>query len=687
MGWQDELALSAEPDAASRARRYVTSALRGEPVELVDDARLAVTELVTNAQLHGVPPIWVRAGRIGDRVRLEVEDHGRQLLVLPARSSDAMTGRGLSLVSALSSGWGISPSSTPGAKVVWVELGAPGRPPSSADGPELGLDALLAWPQEASDEPEHAVRLGSVPTDLLLEAKRHIDNVVRELTLARAGGTAEASAPAFAALVETVTRSFAGARGAIKRQALAAAARGDDETELVLRLPASAAAAGERYLAALDEVDRYSRGARLLTLATPPVHRVFRSWYVQALVDQLHALARGEPVPVPTTFVRVLSAEVTALSALRDTADRLALLQKVNSELTGSRTAQECAEVVVRNACESLGALSARTYVVDGDQLRSLHVHGDDPERVARDERLPIDADLPGPVVFRSGTPLSLRSLAHITERFPALTHVFATERSLHVAPLVVGDHRLGVISMTLPTGGELDEQTQTRFVTALADALAQAVERAQALEAARLANQRLRLLAEASEALTATLHLPQTLEVLLRQLVPRWADWVSVTLLQDGLATHAEVLHSDPARTPAARELAERWPLHQAAVTGAADVLRTGTSQLRSELPEPALDDAADPGQVELLRSLGLRSALSVALPGRAGDLGVLTLVTGDSGRRYTEEDVAHAEDLARRAALALETARVLARLQDAVGADPGDDLALLVAEHHDLA
>ena len=49
---------------------------------------------------------------------------------------------------------------------------------------------------------------------------------------------------------------------------------------LRLSLPASAAAAGERYLAALEEADRYARNARLLTLETTPVHKVFRSWYV-----------------------------------------------------------------------------------------------------------------------------------------------------------------------------------------------------------------------------------------------------------------------------------------------------------------------------------------------------------------------------------------------------------------------
>ena len=140
-----------------------------------------------------------------------------------------------------------------------------------------------------------------MPTKLLMEAKAHIDNVVREFTLAREG--AAFGAPlngAMAALVDTVTKEFAEARGEIKRQALAAARRGETVTELVLRLPVSAAESAEAYLAALDQADHYARTEQLLTLATPPAHRVFRRWYLCSLVEQLRAQARGEqPPPTP----------------------------------------------------------------------------------------------------------------------------------------------------------------------------------------------------------------------------------------------------------------------------------------------------------------------------------------------------------------------------------------------------
>ena len=85
-----------------------------------------------------------------------------------------------------------------------------------------------------------------------------MDNIVRELSLAGAAAS-NPSAP-LAPVIETVVNQFSDARNAIKRQALAAAARGEDRLLLVLGLPESAADAGEAYLAALDEADEYSRG-------------------------------------------------------------------------------------------------------------------------------------------------------------------------------------------------------------------------------------------------------------------------------------------------------------------------------------------------------------------------------------------------------------------------------------------
>ncbi|MBV9097552.1 MAG: SpoIIE family protein phosphatase [Frankiaceae bacterium] len=660
-----ELRLGSEPDAIPRARRFAVNALDDQPQAVIDDAALIVTELLTNAVLHGEPPVILRVRHLDDRVRIEVEDGGRKMPVTVRHSTEAMTGRGLPLVAALSAAWGVD-ALHDGGKAVWAELTAESAAALPTDtAPEVDLDAFLAaWPDEDDEgETRYTVRLGAVPTELLLAAKAHIDNVVREFTLARGGDEAHADAEMqarFSDLIETVTRGFVDARAEIKRQAVEAAGRGDVQTELVLTLPLSAADAGEKYLLALDEADAYARAARLLTLATPPAHRVFRQWYVQSLVDQLRAQARGEDAPLQRTFPQRLADEVQELATYRDAWDRLQLLQKVTADLTNARTVEEIAAVVVKSS-RNLGAISARVYLLVGDMLESIAAQGADTALEERYPHVPVSADLPGGVVVRTGERLLLRNVAQILERFPALADVYAgtSDRTLHVAPLIVGDHTLGVLSLSFPGGGQLGEDSQADFVTSLADALAQALERATALEKARAANERLSFLAEASVALSGSLDYRETLSAVAQLLVPQLADWCVIQVLDGGELTNVGLAHFDPAKVAWAEQNSGRYPTDMDAPTGAPNVIRTGQSELYAEIPEELLEAAAvDEEHLELLRALGMSSALVVPLTGRLGTFGAITLIYAESGRRYAEGDIVFAEDVARRAALAVETA-----------------------------
>jgi hypothetical protein len=306
-----ELVLGAEPDSAPRARYFVRSRLNGWPDEVVGDAELVATELVTNAALHGQPPVKVRVQSNGF-IRLEVEDSGRTAPILLQRNPDAMTGRGLGMVAALAGNWGVEPAA-PEGKTVWAEIGR--TAPRAEAKPQIDIDSLLAaWSDEEPDSVLFTVRLGAVPTELLLAAKAHMDNVARELTLLR-DAYASAEVPAAAAeLIRSATVDFAEARAEIKRQAAAAGAEGRGVTELELHLPASVAAAGERYLSALDEADAWARDAHLLTLAPPPVHRLFRQWYVKAVVDTLRAAAIGGPGPTVRPFQAVLDEQSVDMS-------------------------------------------------------------------------------------------------------------------------------------------------------------------------------------------------------------------------------------------------------------------------------------------------------------------------------------------------------------------------------------
>lgn len=434
-----------------RARRFVRSSLAGEPAYLISNAELVVSELVTNASLHAAPPIVVRLF-LEDGIRIEVEDEGPGLPILTRPNLDAMTGRGLSMVGAVTSRWGVEPAG-PERKVVWAELGTPG--PSN---PSVDVESMLA----ARPDPAYRIELGPVSTELLLAAKAHMDNVVRELVLLREGEASSgvALSPAVAALVETVTVDFAEARTEIKRQAAAAAARGDPVTNLVLHLSPQAADAGERYLAALDQVDRYARAAHLLTLAPPAEHRLFRRWYVQTLVTQLRACAHGDPPPPYRPFEMVLAQEVGRLSRVERIAGRHELLGRIRGSLAKVQSAQEMASVVVDHAVEFVGVEAAGVRFLGEDgMLRPIAYRGPG-LRTDPDADVPIESELPIAVAARKNEPLTTPS---------------GPDRTSYLMPLVARDQTLGLLTVTF-LAGELVPDAELALAESLAGTLAEAL-------------------------------------------------------------------------------------------------------------------------------------------------------------------------------------------------------------------
>ena len=662
----DELVLGAQHDAVPRARRFVVESLRGIPDSQREDAELVVAELVTNALLHGAPPITLRVHRNGEIVRLDVEDQGRRRPVLVRNRDDAMTGRGLSLVGCLARAWGVEPLGN-GSKVVWAELSPTSNAATDAElDAALDIDDLLAsWADLGeSAEPTFSVSLGSVPTALLLEAKAQLDNLVREFTLAGSRADEGSGAPLSAELAElmqTVVHGFADARAQIKQQALAAAARGERHAELRLTLPLSAADAGERYLAALDEADSYARSARLLTLETPPAHRVFRDWYVRALVAELRRVAAGAERADQMTFEERLADEVTELWPLREVSERLRLLQQVTAALTGTNSVEDVVTLVCNRAHDVLGATSARIYLLTPERtLRSAAAVVNDAQLAHIYEEFDVDAPLPGGEALRTGKPVVLRSQQDIAARFPELAATYqAEDRTLLVAPLTVAERQLGVLSLTFHGRGHTDEQTQLAFLTTLADVTAQALERTAASAAAGQASDRLAFLAEASVLLSSTLDYRAVLEAVAALVVPRLADWCVIQLLEDGALNTVALSHVDPKKVEWALAVSARYPNDMDADTGAPQVIRTGRSELYPFIPPELIEaGAADEEHLRLIREFGLSSCLVVPLAGRGGIIGALTLIYAESGRRYDEGDVAFAEDVARRAALAVETA-----------------------------
>jgi anti-sigma regulatory factor (Ser/Thr protein kinase) len=118
------LPLPANSDAPSIARDFVGQHGADLPANLVEDAQVIVSELVTNAVEHGRPDIVLRLRRHPPGIGVAVEDHGDEQPELPSGpvDPDAVGGRGLLIVDALASHWGVTASALPPGKTVWFEL-------------------------------------------------------------------------------------------------------------------------------------------------------------------------------------------------------------------------------------------------------------------------------------------------------------------------------------------------------------------------------------------------------------------------------------------------------------------------------------------------------------------------------------------------------------------------------------
>src|SRR5256886_4191799 len=167
--------------------------------------------------------------------------------------------------------------------------------------------------------------------------------------------------------------------------------------------------------------------------------------------------------------------------------------------------------------------------------------------------------------------------------------------------------------------------------------------------------------LVEAGAVLGSSLDYRSTLAALAKLAVPRIADWARVDISEEGRLRTLAVEHVDPQKVELALELAKRYPEAPDAAQGPPLVLRTGESELATEISEEALSElAVDDLHLELVRELGFQSYMCVPLVARGRTIGVISFVVAESGRRYGEEDLALAEELARRSGTAVENAQL---------------------------
>jgi PAS domain S-box-containing protein len=184
-----------------------------------------------------------------------------------------------------------------------------------------------------------------------------------------------------------------------------------------------------------------------------------------------------------------------------------------------------------------------------------------------------------------------------------------------------------------------------------------------------RRAEQTAHFLADASAALAVLVDFDSTLQKVATLAVPHFADWVSVDVLEEnGKLRRVAVAHIDPAKMQLAHDLHRRFPPDPNAPNGVWNILRTGQAEIVPEITDDMLvSSIKDQELLDIMRELGLKSYIGVPLTVRGKTLGVLTFIVAESGHIYDNVDLAVAQDLASRAAIAVENSQLNRELRDA--------------------
>lgn len=182
-------------------------------------------------------------------------------------------------------------------------------------------------------------------------------------------------------------------------------------------------------------------------------------------------------------------------------------------------------------------------------------------------------------------------------------------------------------------------------------------------------AETRQRFLAEIGALLADSLDYEATLTRVARMCVPTLADWCALDLVdEDGTVRRLALAHRDPEREPALREMSRRYPPAAAAPSPVHQVLASGQSLFVPTMGQEQIKAIVrDDEHLRLVGIVGMSAGMVVRLQARGRALGALSLV-GTGTRRYTTEDLALAEEVSRRAALALDNAALYREARAAI-------------------
>jgi signal transduction histidine kinase len=385
-----------------------------------------------------------------------------------------------------------------------------------------------------------------------------------------------------------------------------------------------------------------------------------------------------------------------ALRSRAGAAARTNRLQAITAALSRAVTAQEVARTLVERTLGALDAHEGGVWSVEPGASEAHLVFAAGVPAAARPtwDRVSVTPGAPSPIAeaLRRGEPVFVATRAEAEARWPGQAPSLEgadDDYAFVCLPLEAEGRVIGGASFVFRGSHRFDYDEQV-YLLVVARLAAQALLRARLYDSERAARaeaeaqqQRATFLGEASAILASSLEWEATLASVARLAVSGIADWCTVDVpatLAPGVPPLAAA-HVDGSKVERALEWRRRWPPDPRAARGVAAVIRTGRAELYGDLPAAA-EGRREREQLRLARELGMTSAMIVPLVARGRTLGAITLVAAESGRRYGRADLAMAEELGRRAGVAVDNARTWDEAQRAIRAR--DEVLAVVS--HDL-
>lgn len=275
---ESEQSLPGEPSSVAKARGFAEDTLEGwRRTDVCDAATLVVSELVTNAVLHAGSDIRLRLVLDERSLRVEVHDASSVLPSDPDYGTDAVTGRGLHLVSLLADSWGAEPRS-PAGKVVWCRLPLEGDGEAQEAPPAHGAagDAVVAAEPAAGV----VVHLQGLPLQLYRAVQQHNDALLREAALMAMGDPLAAEASS--AALSTQAAVVAGLSLPVEE----ALVTGETSVDVTATLAVASPEAVSDLRAVLHDAEALARRGILLSPPALPELRACREWLLEQVATQ-----------------------------------------------------------------------------------------------------------------------------------------------------------------------------------------------------------------------------------------------------------------------------------------------------------------------------------------------------------------------------------------------------------------